>query len=71
MAITAITKNIIVIFVQSTATDNPKNSGLNVPNTENPITCLNAVTISEASVKVSKSQIKLIGIQFAIKLSIK
>ena len=71
VAITAITKNIILVLTHNTAIERPKSNGLNVQNTENHIICLNAVTIRAAKVKVNNNPIKLIGIQFAIKLSIK
>ena len=71
MAIIAITKNMILVFTHSTAIESPNNNGLNVQNTENQIICLNAVVTKAANVNISSNQIKLIGTQFAIKLSIK
>ena len=71
VAIIAITKNIILVFTHNTAIESPKSKGLKVQNTENHIICLNAVTIRAAKVKVRSNPIKLIGTQFAIRLSIK
>ena len=71
VAIMAIIKNIILVFTHNTAIESPNNKGLNVQKTEKPIICLNAVTTKAANVRVSNNPIKLIGTQFAIKLSIK
>ncbi|MBO4516703.1 hypothetical protein J5751_04735 [bacterium] len=71
VAIIAITKNMILVFTHNTAIESPKSNGLNVQNTEKPIICLNAVTTKAANVRVSSNPIKLMGIQLAIKLSIK
>ena len=71
VAIIAIIKHTILVLTHKTAIESPNNNGLNVPNTENQIICLNAVITKAANVYVSNNQIKLIGTQFAIKLSIK
>ena len=55
--------------VHSTEIDSQNSKGLNVPNTENQITCLNIVIISVAIVNVRNNHIRFIGNQFAISIS--
>ena len=41
-----------------------------MPNTENPITCLNIVIIKAATLRVKNNHIRFIGNQFAISVSV-
>ncbi len=67
----AIIKNIALALFHNTNIESQNNKGLNVPNTQNHIICLNAVIINAARVSVSNNHIRFIGRSFAINISIK